>query len=153
MADKENNIKHIVRVVNVDLPGQKNLRVALTKIKGIGQNLADGICRLAGVDRRMKTGALSEKDVASLEEVIKNPNSKGIPVWMFNRRRDMETGEDKHLITGTLNFEHDNDLKRLKKIKSYKGIRHSKRLPVRGQRTRSNFRRGKGKAVGVKKKK
>ena len=71
---------------------------------------------------------------------------------MINRKNDYETGEDKHLLAGTLNFVQDNDLKRLKKIKTLRGIRHQRKLPVRGQRTRSNFRKGKGKVVGVKKK-
>ena len=71
---------------------------------------------------------------------------------MVNHRKEYESGEDKHLITGTLNFTKDNDLKRLKKIKCLRGARHQKGLPVRGQRTRSNFRKSKGKVVGVKKK-
>ena len=71
----------------------------------------------------------------------------------MNRRRDYDTGEDKHLLIGTLQFSKDNDIKRLKKIKALRGMRHQKGLPVRGQRTKSNFRRNKGKVIGVKKKK
>jgi len=72
---------------------------------------------------------------------------------MLNRRKDYETGEDKHLLSSDLAFTKDNDIKMLKKIKSYKGMRHAFGLPVRGQRTRSNFRRNKGKVTGVQKKK
>jgi len=149
---QETNFKHIVRIANVDVPGEKQIRFALTKIKGVGINLADSICKLAGVDRTLKAGNLKEAQVASLDKVVNNPLASGVPVWMANRRKDYDTSEDKHLITGTLNFVKDNDLKRLKKIKTLRGIRHQRGLPVRGQRTRSNFRKTKGKVVGVKKK-
>ncbi len=69
---------------------------------------------------------------------------------MLNRRRDYETNENKHLVTGDIKFVQDNDIKRLKKIKTYKGVRHILELPVRGQRTKSNFRKNKGKVLGVK---
>jgi small subunit ribosomal protein S13 len=149
---KENSYKHIVRIANVDVPGNKPIRFALTKIKGIGINLADSICKLAKVGRTAKTGDLADKDIESLNEIARDPLAHKIPVWMVNHRKEYESGEDKHLITGTLNFTKDNDLKRLKKIKCLRGARHQKGLPVRGQRTRSNFRKSKGKVVGVKKK-
>ena len=83
---------------------------------------------------------------------IENPR---IPDFMKNRRRDMDTGETKHLSTNNLDLRKEFDIKRLKKIRSYRGLRHAKGLPVRGQRTKSHFRtRGKkNKAVGVKIKK
>jgi small subunit ribosomal protein S13 len=71
---------------------------------------------------------------------------------MLNRNRDFETGENQHLLTGDLAFVQDNDIKRAKKIKSWTGIRHIRGQPVRGQRTRSHFRKNKGKVIGVKKK-
>lgn len=152
MAEDTQNFKHIVRVANVDIPGEKLIRFSLTKIKGVGVHFADAICIVAGIDKQSKTGNLNDKQVEKLNEVVKDPVQSGIPAWMFNRKNDYETGEDKHLITGNLHFVQDNDLKRLKKIKSLRGLRHQKGLPVRGQRTRSNFRKSKGKVVGVKKK-
>ena len=149
----EQNIKHIIRVANVDIPGKKHLRVSLTKIKGVGRNFAHVLCNLSGISGEKLAGALTESEVATLTEMLKNPTSAGIPEWLFNRRRDYDTGEDKHLMIGTLQFARDNDIKRLMKIKAIRGIRHSKGLPVRGQRTKSNFRRNKGKVIGVKKKK
>jgi small subunit ribosomal protein S13 len=146
----KDNYKHIVRIANVDIPGGKSLRIALTKIKGIGINFADALCAIAAVNKSKKTGTLDDEEIKRINDVATNP--KDIPTWMYNRKRDYETGEDKHLITGTLNFVKDNDLKRLKKIKTLRGMRHQKGLPVRGQRTRSNFRKSKGKVVGVKKK-
>ena len=70
---------------------------------------------------------------------------------MKNRRSDPETGVTSHLYGSDLDMKKEFDIKRMKKIKSYKGIRHTMKLPVRGQRTRSHFRKG-GKAVGVMKK-
>ena len=163
--DKENNQKqavdvkapeakyrHIVRIVNVDIPGEKSVRFFLKKIKGVGVNLADVVCILAGVEKNKKTGNLTDKEIESLNKVLTDPMKSDIPPWFFNRRKDYLTGEDLHLLTGNLLFVKDNDLKRLKKIKTLRGMRHQKGLPVRGQRTRSNFRRNKGRVVGVKKK-
>ena len=148
----QRDFRHIVRIANVDIPGGKQLKIALTKIKGIGTNLAQVACVLAKIDPAKKTGNLEDSEISALNDVINNPNKAGMPEWMFNRRKDKETGETKHLLTGTLNFVQDNDIKRLKKVKSLRGMRHQKKLPVRGQRTKSNFRRSKGKVVGVKKK-
>ncbi len=153
MAEKqEQNFKHIVRVANVDIPGNMQTRFALTKIKGIGINFADMICTVAKVDKHTKVGYLPDDEVARLNAVAQHPLQNGLPVWSLNRRKDYDSGTDQHVLTGTLNFVKDNDLKRLKKIKTLRGIRHQKGLPVRGQRTRSNFRRSKGKVVGVTKK-
>ena len=152
MAEENKNYKHIVRIANVDIPGAKAIRISLTKIKGIGINFADAICVAAKLNHKKKTGDLSDSEIDQLNEVVKEPHLHGIPEWMFNRKKDYETGEDKHILTGTLNFMQDNDLKRLKKIKTLRGMRHQRKLPVRGQRTRSNFRSSKGKVVGVRKK-
>lgn len=148
--EKPDNFKHIVRVANVDIPGDKKVIMALTKIKGVGINLANAICTVAKVNKSTKTGYLSSDEILSLNKVT--ADFKGIPTWMYNRRKDYETGDNKHLITGTLAFVQDNDLKTLKRIKTYKGVRHIRGLTVRGQRTKSNFRKNKGKVVGVKKK-
>ena len=156
MVEKEQpkaEFKHIVRIANVDIPGGKPIKCALTKIKGIGDNFADALCTVSDVNKRTKAGDLSDEEVKRLNASLDNLKQSGIPEWMLNRKKDYETGEDKHLLTGTLLFVHDNDLKRLKKIKSLRGIRHQRKLPVRGQRTRSNFRKTKGKVVGVAKKK
>ncbi|MBI2151285.1 30S ribosomal protein S13 [Candidatus Woesearchaeota archaeon] len=145
------DFKHIVRIANVDLQGEKTLVVALTKIKGVGMNLAHAICAAAKVDKHLRTGNMNEEQIKSLNQITSSFAT--LPKWLFNRRKDFETGADMHLLTGNLTFYVDNDLKRMKKIKSYKGLRHQKGLTVRGQRTKSNFRRNKGKVVGVVKKK
>ena len=153
MSEQKPNFKHIVRVANVDVQGSRPIRIALTEIKGIGINLADIVCITAGIDKVEKAGNLNEEQVKKLNQVVETLASHGLPTWLFNRRKDYDTGADIHLLTGNVSFYRENDIKRLKKIKSLKGIRHGKGLPVRGQRTKSHFRTNKGKVVGVAKKK
>ncbi len=149
----QDSFRHIVRIAQVDLSGDKPIKIALKKIKGVGFNLASAVCNLAGIKQGKKTGELTDAEIKKLDAILTKPQENGIPAWMFNRRKDYETGEDKHLLIGVLDFVRDNTIKRLRKIKCYKGTRHSKGLPARGQRTKANFRRSKGKVVGVAKKK
>jgi small subunit ribosomal protein S13 len=149
----ETDVKHLVRIVNTDIVGTKPVLFGLTKIKGIGIMYSNAILGVAGVDKIKKVGLLNESEISKIEDIIKNTTNYPIPVWMYNRRKDYETGNDMHLITSDLDFTQENDLKRLKKIKSNRGLRHAWGLPVRGQRTKSNFRRNKGKVAGVKRKK
>ncbi len=144
-------IKGIVRIAGTDLKGEEQLLVSLTKIKGVGISLANAVCRVHNLDRNRKIGTLSEKEIEKIEETLRNPSKFGIPSWMFNRRKDFETGEDMHLIGGDLIFTQKQDIKRMINIRSYKGVRHMFGLPVRGQKTRSSFR--KGRTVGVVRKK
>jgi len=153
MAEQKPNFKYIVRVANVDVQGNRPINIALTQIKGVGINLSNIICICANVDRAEKAGNLNEEQVKKLNQVVENLAAHGLPSWLFNRRRDYDTGNDMHLLTGNISFYKENDIKRLKKIKSLKGVRHGKGLPVRGQRTKSHFRTNKGKVVGVAKKK
>ncbi len=150
---QEKDYRHIIRVANVDLAGEDHIRIALTNIKGVGINLADALCIVAKIQKNKRAGNLNEEEIRNLNNVIQNPAKFGIPTWMLNRRKDFDSNENMHLLTGTLTFVHDNDLKRLKRIKTLRGIRHQKGLPVRGQRTKSHFRKNKGKVVGVSKKK
>ena len=113
------------------------------------------VCFLTKLKPGMKTGTLTDAQVEQLEKVIANPVALGAPTWILNRRKDYETGKDMHLLGGDRKFAIENDVKRLKKIRSYRGYRHAAGLPSRGQRTKSNFRksksRGKG-GLGVKRK-
>jgi len=153
MAEAQKDFQHIVRIVNTDLDGNKKISHALLKIKGVGFMMANVLCNCANVQHAKKAGVLSRAEVERLEKIISNPISAGIPSWLFNRRRDLETGEDMHVLGADLKFQHENDLKMMKKLKSYKGLRHSWGLPVRGQSTKSNFRNKAGKSLGVKRKK
>ena len=142
--------KHLVRIANTDIKGDKATVYALRKIKGVGTSLANAVCAIAKIDRTEKIGNLSNEKIALLDKIIKEPAKHGIPTWLFNRRKDPETGINKHLLTGELEFTQETDIKKMRRIKCYKGVRHSLGLPVRGQRTRSNFRPNKGKVTGVK---
>ena len=147
------DFKYFVRIVNTDLDGKKQISNALMKIKGIGFMFSSMICGLAGVDKATKTGYLSDEQVKKLDDVLNNLSNYNVPTWMLNRRRNYEDGKDYHLVTGNLSFAEENDVKRMKTIRSYRGVRHGVGLPVRGQRTKSNFRKSKGKgSLGVKKK-
>lgn len=150
MAEQE--FKHLVRIANTDLDGNKPIYKALIKIQGVGFMFSNMLCSITGINKNAKTGYLSDEEIKKLDDVIKAPEKFNAPSWMFNRRKDIEDGKDKHLVTSDLKFAHETDIKMMKKIRSYKGIRHSFGLPVRGQRTRSNFRKNKGKvSLGVKK--
>ena len=150
--EQKQELKYFVRIANTDLDGNKPIQLALTKIKGISYMFSNAICNVAGIGKTKKAGYLSDDEASKIDEIIKEPSKFKIPSWLFNRKRDPEENLDKHLVGSTLSFVQDNDIKMMKKMKSYKGIRHSLGLPVRGQRTRSNFRKNKGKVMGVKKK-
>ena len=150
--ESKQELKYFVRIANTDLDGNKQIGNALTKIKGISFMISHAILNVANIQKTKKAGYLSDDQASRIDEILKDPSKFGIPPWMFNRKKDPEDNLDKHLTGTNLTFIQDNDIKMMKKIKSYKGIRHSLGLPVRGQRTRSNFRRNKGKVMGVKKK-
>jgi len=137
----------IVRVAATDLDGEKPVMNALKGIKGISQTMSNAICIVSGLDPSTKLGSLSEADIQKLEEIIKDPIKFGIPVWVVNRRKDLVTGADVHLTGPDLDVATRFDVQRMVDMKSYKGVRHMLGLPVRGQRTRSSFR--KGRVVGV----
>ena len=150
--EEDKNFKHIIRIANTDLAGNKPINHALKKIKGIGFMFANMVCNLTNVDRTKKAGNLSNHEIDAINTFLTNPSKQGAPEWMLNRRRDFQTGEAKHLVMGDLKFTKENDVRKLKKIKSYVGTRHMFGLPSRGQKTKSNFRKNKGKVQGVKKK-
>ena len=141
--------KHLVRIANTDLNGQKAVLFALKVVRGVGVPLAHAVCAVAKIDELGKIGNLTDAQIKQLDDIVKAPEKYGIPVWMLNRRKDLETGADRHVITTDLLVARDNDIKLMKYMKCYKGVRHAAGAPVRGQRTRSNFRKNKGKVLGV----
>lgn len=153
MTDKQTKqeMKQMVRLVDVDVNGKMSTRMALNKIKGVSFALSNAICKVLNLDKDKKVGYLSDKEIEEMKDCVKNPQKYKILPWLFNRRNDYDEGEDKHLVSSDLKFQKDMDIKRLKKIKSYSGLRHQKGLPLRGQRTKGHFR--KGRALGVKRKK
>jgi len=135
-------IRGIVRVAEVDLAGEKKVRNALLRVKGISHALSKAIPQAAGLNPELMIGSLNDEQLEKLEDVIKNPLKYGIPYHMLNRRKDPVTGENRHLVSSELIVTIKSDIDSMKKIHSYKGIRHELGLPVRGQRTRSSFRTG-----------
>ncbi|MBD3164005.1 30S ribosomal protein S13 [Candidatus Woesearchaeota archaeon] len=152
MKDKK-ELRQIVRIANVDLDGDKPIYHELTKVRGIGSGYSNMVCSLLGISKYKNSGELSEQEISRIEDMLKDAVKYGPPDWMLNRRKDPETGKNVHIITNDLKFIQDNDIKFMRKIKSYKGMRHASRLPVRGQKTKSNFRKSKGKVAGVKRSK
>jgi small subunit ribosomal protein S13 len=139
--------QYLVRIVGNDIPGERKMVVGLTQIRGVGYMFANTILNLLKINPNQRIGYLSSEQVKSIESVIKNPSASNFPSWFLNRRKDVETGEDKHLITSDIAFTVRNDIEREKTSGSWRGIRHMFGLKVRGQRTRCTGR--KGGAVGV----
>ncbi len=147
----EEDFKHMVRIARRDVDGNKTIENALADIKGIGKALSRAISIAMGYDLEQKIGYVSDEDVIKIEEALRDPQQYDIPEWMLNRRNDYETGNTMHLIESDLDMTLRDDLNRMKKTRSYKGRRHEVGLPVRGQRTKSTFR--KGSSVGVRRRK
>lgn len=118
----------MARIAGVDLPENKRVDIGLTYIFGIGRSNVVSVIKDAGVDGAKKVEELTEEEVNKLQKCI-----------------------EKLKVEGDLRQEIEQNIKRLEEIGSYRGIRHRKGLPVRGQRTKSNARtkRGKRKTVGT----
>lgn len=115
------------RIAGVDIPLEKRIEIALTYIRGIGRSKAQEILKQARIDLDTRTKDLSESDIRSIGSII----------------------EGKHQVEGELRQTVFRNIKRLKDIRSYRGIRHKLGLPVRGQRTRTNAVTRKGKNIAV----
>jgi small subunit ribosomal protein S13 len=127
----------MARIAGVDIPPAKRAVIALTYIHGIGNTTAERIAKMANIDASKRTKDLSEEEVGRLRSVI-----------------DRLATAKEILIEGDLRREVATNIKRLTEIGSYRGQRHRRGLPVRGQRTRTNARsrRGPKRAVAGKKK-
>ncbi len=139
--------RHIVRIIDRDVDGTKTVVDALSDIKGVGVRLAYIIARKIGISPETRIGFLSEDKIDKIEDFIRNLSNYGLPEWLFNRRKDLETGKDLHLISSDIDLQVRADIERLKAMWCWRGYRHAYGLKVRGQRTRTTGR--KGKTVGV----
>lgn len=110
------------RIAGVDIPGKKRVVVALTYIYGIGQTTSERILKVAGIDESVRADNLSDADLAKIREVI-------------------DAG---YKVEGDLRREVQGNIKLLKDVGTYRGQRHIRRLPCRGQRTHTNARTAKG---------
>ena len=122
----------MARIAGVDLPRNKRLDIALRSIFGVGPKIAGDVCRKAGVPRERRTDQLTDQDVIRIREVL----------------------ETQYKVEGDLRRQVAMDIKRLMDLGCYRGLRHRKGLPVRGQRTHTNARTRKGpRRAAIKKKK
>jgi len=145
VIEEDNEV--LVRILGQDIRGSKNVYTGLAKIKGVSWVISNIICIKLKLNKSMKISDLNKEQISKIENTLKNLD---VADYLKNRRMDFDSGESKHLFGAELDMKKDFDIKRLKQIQSYRGMRHSLKLPVRGQRTRSHFRRS-GIAVGVKK--
>jgi small subunit ribosomal protein S13 len=141
--------KHILRIAGKDIEGGKKLIVALSQVRGLGYNLSQVIVQSLNINPNLRVGFLSEREISDIETAIRNPGQIGVPSFYLNRRKNMDTGLDTHLLTSDLDFTISNDIEREKTVYSWRGYRHMFGLKVRGQCTRTSGR--KAGAVGVKK--
>jgi len=150
MSTSSREFQHIIRIAGTDLDGTLKLNHALAKINGVGITLANAVTRKANINPNLRVGYLTETDKTKIEDIINNTIKHGIPPYMLNRQKDIETGENRHLIGADLTLQIKTDIEEMKNLKSWRGFRHAYGLRTRGQHTRTTGR--KGKAMGVKKK-
>ncbi|MGI9567143.1 MAG: 30S ribosomal protein S13 [Nitrosopumilus sp.] len=139
--------RHIVRIVGNDIPGERKILVGLTQIKGIGYSFATAVLDSLEIDTNSNIGNLTDDNVQAIEKLITDPIGGNFPTWFLNRRKDIETGSNLHLLTSDIPFTLRNDIERERITASWRGYRHLNGLKVRGQRTRTTGR--KAGAVGV----
>jgi small subunit ribosomal protein S13 len=111
------------RIAGVNIPPNKHIVIALTAIYGVGRKVSENVCKITGVNPQVKAKDLSPEDVERLRE---------------------EIASGKYLLEGDLRRKISTDIKRLRDIGCYRGLRHRRGLPVRGQRTKTNARTRKG---------
>jgi small subunit ribosomal protein S13 len=144
----------IIRLAGKDVDGELSLVRALDEVKGIGSSMANALSfaieNKLKIPRSTSVGSLTEEQITQVEEVIKDPQKEGIPVYMLNRRKDFETGKDVHNAGNDLVFSTRQDVAREVTLRTWRGFRHQYGQKVRGQHTRSTGRTGV--TVGVMKK-
>tara|TARA_Y100001970_G_scaffold22282_2_gene25739 strand:- start:2124 stop:2519 length:396 start_codon:yes stop_codon:yes gene_type:complete len=117
----------LARISGVNIPSNKRVVIALTYIYGIGSKIAKDICNKVDLEESKRVNQLSDDEIAKIREII----------------------DADHMVEGNLRRNVSLNIKRLTDLGCYRGLRHRKGLPVRGQRTNSNARTRKGKAVAI----
>ena len=117
----------MARISGVNIPTAKKIHIALTYIYGIGPKIASDLCNKASIDKSKRVNELNDDEINKIREII----------------------DQKHVVEGDLRRKVSMDIKRLNDLGCYRGLRHRKKLPVRGQRTHTNARTRKGKAVAI----
>tara|TARA_B100000767_G_scaffold28213_1_gene24507 strand:+ start:559 stop:1029 length:471 start_codon:yes stop_codon:yes gene_type:complete len=139
--DLGEDFSYILRMADTDMDGQKTLATALTAVRGVGPRTAIQICKNTGFDPASLAGHLSVDEQESLRVAIEG-YAETVPLWMLNRQRDIESGDELHLTGQQVILTLEDDINRLRTMKCYRGVRHASGNKVRGQRGRSNGRGG-----------
>lgn len=150
IVNKEAPTGRIIRILQTDIPGNKNIYAGLTRIKGVSWSISNALCIINKLDKSRKVETLTKEEIQKIEESLKK---SAFPKFLFNRKNDFTTGKDSHIFGSDINLNEELDIKRLKKIRSWRGWRHAFGQPTRGQSTKSHFRTNRKKGVGVKGKK
>ncbi|KAK7525870.1 40S ribosomal uS13 domain-containing protein [Phyllosticta citriasiana] len=151
VSGEKSNFQYILRLLNTNVDGKQKIMYALTKIKGVGRRYSNLVCKKADVDLNKRAGELTTEELERIVTIIQNPTQYKIPSWFLNRQRDIVDGKDGQVLANGVDSKLREDLERLKKIRSHRGLRHYWGLRVRGQHTKTTGRRGR--TVGVSKKK
>lgn len=139
---KKADFRNLIRMIGTSLDGDNLIEHGLTQIRGVGKRFAQAVVRILDIDPETRVGLLSEDQCNEIEKIIKEPVKHGIPEWMVNRQKDLVTGEHRHLSGTDVDLVLKLDIDRMRRTKSWKGVRHSLGLKVRGQHTRTTGRRG-----------
>jgi small subunit ribosomal protein S13 len=137
--DADDDIQYFVRIGQTDLDGTKSVERALAELDGVGRRVARVVAEEAGVDRTATFGGLDDDAIESVSEAV-DGFAEHAPDWLANRRNDFYTGETQHITGNDVELTRDQDINRMRMIRSYKGIRHERGQKVRGQRTKSTGR-------------
>jgi small subunit ribosomal protein S18e len=133
--------QHILRILNTNVEGKRNVVFGLTKIGGIGRRFGDLICKKSEVNVNKRAGELTADEIEKLVAVIQNPRQFKIPTWFLNRQKDFKTGKYSQVFAQNIAAKLRDDIERLKKIRAHRGLRHWWNIRVRGQHTCSTGRR------------
>ena len=149
-AELGEDFSYILRLADSDIDGLREIAQGLTSINGVGQRSAAQICRMAGIDGSKLGGHLTDEEQDRIRTKI-DEYALNVPWWLVHNQRDLQSNEDAHIIGTEVRLTREVDVARLAAIKTYRGIRHRSGHKVRGQRLRSNGR--KGGTLGVQRKK
>ncbi|WPK24085.1 hypothetical protein PUMCH_001341 [Australozyma saopauloensis] len=127
-------------LLNTNIDGRIKVMYALTKIRGVGRRYSNLICKKADIDLNKRAGELTQEELERVVTIMQNPGQYKVPAWFLNRQKDQVTGKDVHVLANGLESKLRDDLERLKKIRSHRGIRHFWGLKVRGQHTKTTSR-------------
>jgi small subunit ribosomal protein S18e len=129
------SFQFILRILNTNVDGRRKVQYALTAIPGVGRRISNLVCKRAGIDLNKRAGEVTPAELEKVVSILAEPESKRIPVWMLNRRKDKVDGKNSQLVSNQIATKMREDLEALKKMRIHRGLRHYWCLKVRGQHT------------------